>query len=496
MSMKWALLSVWDKSGIIELATVLREHKVGIMSSGGTGKVLSEQGIPFTEVSTYTGFPEMMDGRVKTLHPRVHGGLLGRRGIDDMVMEAQGIHPIDLLVVNLYPFEEMSRKNLPLDQLIEYIDVGGPAMIRAAAKNYRDVAVVVDPADYPLVESAVRSGSFTGAERIMLAKKAFSRTAAYDAAISNYLHTEGKEFPDVFTVQFRNGRPLRYGENPHQSACIYGSTGIAAAEPFQGKQMSYNNYLDLNAASGLLREFDEACAVIVKHNNPCGVAVAGSIAEAYRKARDTDPVSAYGSVVALNRPVDEPLAKEFCATFVEVLCAPAFTPGAVELFKTKENMRVIHLPEPVVQDEIRTIAGGILVQRTPSYQEHWETVSDRDPSSDEMSALNFAWKVVKHTRSNAIIFAGRGKTIGIGAGQMSRVDAAKIAIDKALSPLANSAVASDAFLPFPDTLEVAVKAGATALVQPGGSIRDNEVIDAANQHNIAMIFTGIRYFRH
>ncbi len=494
--MKWALLSVWDKSGIIELATVLHEHEVGIMSSGGTGKTLSEAGIPFTEVSSYTGYPEMMDGRVKTLHPRVHGGLLGRRGIDDVVMQAHGIHPIDLLVVNLYPFEEMSGKDLPLEQLIEYIDVGGPAMIRAAAKNYRDVAVVVDPGDYPLVEKAVLSGAFTDTERITLAKKAFSRTAAYDASISNYLHTDGKKFPDVYTVQFRNGRPLRYGENPHQEAAIYGCTGIASAEPFQGKQMSYNNYLDLNAASGLLYEFDEPCAVIMKHNNPCGVAVAGTVAEAYRNARDTDPVSAYGSVVALNRPVDEPLAKEFCATFVEVLCAPAFTRGALELLKTKENMRVIHLPDPVVQDEIRTIAGGILVQRTPPYQEHWETVSDRDPSADEMSALNFAWKVVKHTRSNAIIFAGRGKTIGIGAGQMSRVDAAKIAIDKALSPLNGSAVASDAFLPFPDTLEVAVKAGATALVQPGGSIRDKEVIDAANHHNIAMIFTGIRYFRH
>lgn len=494
--MKWALLSVWDKSGITGLATVLHEHKVGIMSSGGTGKTLAEQGIPFTEVSSYTGYPEMMDGRVKTLHPRIHGGLLGRRGTDDSVMQAQGIQPIDLLVVNLYPFEEMSAKNLPLDQLIEYIDIGGPAMIRAAAKNYRDVAVVVDPADYGLVEKAIISGSFTDTERIMLAKKAFSRTAAYDAAISNYLQGEGKEFPDVFTVQFRNGRSLRYGENPHQSACIYGTTGVASAEPFQGKQMSYNNYLDLNAASGLLHEFDEPCAVIVKHNNPCGVAVAGTIIEAYRKARDTDPVSAYGSVVTLNRPVDEPLAKEFCATFVEVLCAPGFTPGALELLKTKENMRVLHMPEPVVQDEIRTIAGGILVQRTPPYQEHWKTVSDRDPSADEMNALNFAWKVVKHTRSNAIIFAGQGKTIGIGAGQMSRVDAAKIAIDKALSPLTNSAVASDAFLPFPDTLEVAVKAGATALVQPGGSIRDKEVIDAANTHNMAMIFTGIRYFRH
>ena len=494
--MKWALLSVWDKNGIVDLARVLHDHSVGILSSGGTGKSLSLAGIPFTEVSSYTGYPEMMDGRVKTLHPRVHGGLLGRRGVDDPVMQAQGIHPIDLLVVNLYPFEEMSGRDLPLDQLIEYIDIGGPAMIRAAAKNYRDVAVVVDPGDYPLVEKAVLSGAFTDTERIMLARKAFSRTAAYDAAISNYLNTAGKEFPGNYTVQFPNGRPLRYGENPHQTAAVYGSRGIASAEPFQGKQMSYNNYLDLSAASGLLQEFEEPCAVIVKHNNPCGVAVAASIAEAYRNARDSDPVSAYGSVVVLNRQVDEPLAKEFCSTFVEVLCAPTFTPGAIESFKAKENMRVIYLPKPVVQDEIRTISGGVLVQRTPPYQEHWETVSDRDPSADEMSSMNFAWKVVKHTRSNAIVFAGQGRTLGIGAGQMSRVDAAKIAIDKALSPLANSAVASDAFLPFPDTLEVTVNAGATALVQPGGSIRDKEVIDAANQHNVAMIFTGIRYFRH
>ncbi len=494
--MKWALLSVWEKSGIIELATVLHEQSVSIMSSGGTGKALSLAGIPFTEISGYTGYPEMMDGRVKTLHPRVHGGLLGRRNIDDQVMQTHGIHPIDILVVNLYPFEEMAGKHLPHDQLIEYIDVGGPAMIRAAAKNYRDVAVIVDPADYPMAEQAIRTGAFTDAERLTLAKKAFSCTAAYDAVISNYLNTEGKEFPEVYTVQFRNGRPLRYGENPHQTAEIYGTTGIASAEPLQGKQMSYNNYLDLSAASGLLAEFEEPCAVIVKHNNPCGVAVAGTIMEAYQNARDTDPVSAYGSVVALNRPVDEQLAKEFCATFVEVLCSPKFSPEARELLKTKENMRVIALPEPVVQDEIRTIAGGVLVQRTPPYQEHWRTVSDRDPSADEMSALNFAWKVVRHTRSNAIIFAGEGKTLGIGAGQMSRVDAARIAIDKARYPLKDSAVASDAFLPFPDTLEVAVKAGATALVQPGGSIRDSEVIDAANQHNIAMIFTGIRYFRH
>ncbi|MFA4860905.1 bifunctional phosphoribosylaminoimidazolecarboxamide formyltransferase/IMP cyclohydrolase [Methanoregula sp.] len=494
--MKWALLSVWDKTGIIDLAQVLIEQKYSIMSSGGTGKSLAEAGIKFTEVSNYTGFPEMMDGRVKTLHPKVHGGLLGRRQIDDAVMAKHGINHIDLLVVNLYPFEKMAAKKMNLEELIEYIDVGGPAMIRAAAKNYRDVAVVVDPADYSLVKNAVRGEGFPETGRLVLARKAFARTAAYDAAISNYLYNLDSPFPPTFSVQYTHGRALRYGENPHQQAAVYGSSGIAGAEPLQGKQMSYNNYLDLNAGVSLMREFDEPAAVIVKHNNPCGVAIGRDVFEAYIAARDVDPVSAYGSVVSVNRELSKKLAEEISNTFVEVILAPSFSKEALEIMKKKENMRVIVLPECAPSDEIRTIDGGVLVQRTPAYQEHWEVITDRDPTPDEMKALQLAWKVCKHTKSNTIIFADQHHTLGIGAGQMSRVDSAKIAIEKACASLKGSAVASDAFLPFPDTLEVAAAAGATALVQPGGSIRDKEVIEAANRLHMAMVFTGIRYFRH
>jgi len=494
--MKWALLSVWDKTGIIELAWDLAEQKYSIMSSGGTGNVLAEAGIKFTEVSSYTGFPEMMDGRVKTLHPKVHGGLLGRRQIDDAVMAKHGINHIDLLVVNLYPFEKMAAKMMNLEELIEFIDVGGPAMIRAAAKNYRDVAVVVDPTDYPMVHNAIRGSGFSEKERLVLAKKVFARTAAYDAAISNYLYQLDSPFPATFTMQYTHGRALRYGENPHQQAAVYGSSGIAGAEPLQGKQMSYNNYLDLNAGVSLMREFDEPAAVIVKHNNPCGVAIGKDIFEAYVTARDVDPVSAYGSVVSVNRELSKKLAEEISNTFVEVILAPSFSKEALEIMKRKENMRVIALPEKSPADEIRTIDGGVLVQRTPAYQEHWEVITDRDPTPDEMKALQLAWKVCKHTKSNTIIFADQHHTLGIGAGQMSRVDSAKIAIEKACASLNGSAVASDAFLPFPDTLEVAAAAGATALVQPGGSIRDKEVIEAANRLHMAMVFTGIRYFRH
>jgi len=496
LTMKWALLSVWDKTGIVDLARVLNRLGFGIMSSGGTGKAIAEAGIRFTEVSSYTGFPEMMDGRVKTLHPKVHGGLLGRRPLDDAVMAKHGINHIDLLVVNLYPFEAMAAKSLALDKITDYIDVGGPAMIRAAAKNYRNVSVVVDPADYPMVIDALDAGGFSEEQRLALAKKAFARTAAYDGTISNYLERLDAPFGKTLSVQFSNGRALRYGENPHQQAAVYGKEGIAGTEPLQGKQMSYNNYLDLNAAVGLLREFDECAAIIVKHNNPCGVAVGKTIHGAYVTARNVDPASAYGSVVAVNRDVDQEMAKEISSTFVEVLTAPSVSKEARDTLKTRENLRVLILPQPVAQDEIRSIDGGVLVQRTPQYQEHWKVITDRDPTSEELQALQLAWKVCKHTRSNTIIFADRTRTLGIGAGQMSRVDAAKIAIRKACGPLKGSAVASDAFLPFPDTLEEAAAAGATALVQPGGSIRDNEVIAAANRLNMAMIFTGVRYFRH
>jgi phosphoribosylaminoimidazolecarboxamide formyltransferase/IMP cyclohydrolase len=494
--MKWALLSVWDKTGIVDLAQSLTRQKFNIMSSGGTGKILGEAGIKYTEVASYTGFPEMMDGRVKTLHPKVHGGLLGRRPLDDSVMAKHGINRIDLLVVNLYPFEQMSAKKLNLEELIEFIDVGGPAMIRAAAKNYRDVAVVVDPADYKKIADAIENDTISIEDRLSLAKKAFARTAAYDAAISNYLYSLESPFPPTFSMQFTHGRMLRYGENPHQLAAVYGMKGIAGAEPIQGKQMSYNNYLDVNAAVGLLREFEEPAAVIVKHNNPCGVSVGKDILEAYLSAREVDPVSAYGSVTTVNREVGAKIAKELCSTFVEVIAAPSFSREAIEIMKQKENMRVLAIPAPCGADEVRTIDGGILVQRTPAYQEHWEVITDRDPTPEEMKALQLAWKVCKHTKSNTIIFADKTRTLGIGAGQMSRVDSARIAIEKACAPLNGSAVASDAFLPFPDTLEVAAKAGATALVQPGGSIRDKEVIEAANRLHMAMVFTGIRYFRH
>jgi phosphoribosylaminoimidazolecarboxamide formyltransferase / IMP cyclohydrolase len=494
--MKWALLSVWDKTGITGLAEELLRNKYNIMSSGGTGKALAEANIKFTEVASYTGFPEMMDGRIKTLHPKVHGGLLGRRQVDDAVMAKHGINRIDLLVVNLYPFEAMSRKDMDLDKLIEFIDIGGPAMIRAAAKNFRNVAVVVDPADYPGIIQAVRAGEFSEEQRLLLAKKAFARTAAYDAAISNYLYRLEAPFPSTLSFQFSHGRSLRYGENPHQLAAVYGTTGLAGAEPLQGKQMSYNNYLDVNAGVALLREFDDAAAVIVKHNNPCGVAVGSDILDSYVTAREVDTVSSYGSVVSVNREVTKALAEEICRTFVEVIVAPRFSTEALAVMKGKENMRVLELPPEAGQDELRTIDGGILVQRTPEYHEHWQVITDRDPSADEMKALQLAWKVCKHTKSNTIIFASQRQTLGIGAGQMSRVDSAKIAIEKACASLKGSAVASDAFLPFADTLEVAAAAGATALVQPGGSIRDKEVIDAANRLHMAMIFTGIRYFRH
>jgi len=401
----------------------------------------------------------MMDGRVKTLHPKVHGGLLGRRGIDDDVMERYGILPIDLLVVNLYPFEEMAKKALPLERLVEYIDIGGPALIRAAAKNYRDVAVVSDPGQYPLVANALERGGFSDEERLALAKAAFGKTAAYDAAISNHFHGLGKEFPDILTLQFSNGRQLRYGENPHQKGAVYGTSGIAGQETLQGKQMSYNNYLDLHAAAGLVREFSEPAAVVVKHNNPSGAAVGDTLIEAYVAARDTDPVSAYGSVVALNREVDSAFADEITSTFVEVVAAPSFSVESLRILKKKENMRILMLPEPCTTWEMRTIDGGILVQETPPYREEWKIVTDRDATPSELQAMRFAWKVCAHAKSNAIVFSNTTRTLGIGAGQMSRVDAAKIAIEKSRFPLTGSAVASDAFLPFPDTLEAPLRQG-------------------------------------
>ncbi|HJJ42072.1 MAG TPA: bifunctional phosphoribosylaminoimidazolecarboxamide formyltransferase/IMP cyclohydrolase [Methanocorpusculum sp.] len=497
--MTLALLSVWDKTGIIDLAKALTAKNIGILSSGGTAKTLRDAGIPAKDVSEYTGFPEMMDGRVKTLHPKVHGGLLGRRGKDDEVMKLHGIEKIDILCVNLYPFEEMSKKNLPLNDLIEYVDIGGPAMIRAASKNFKDVTVITDPSDYQEVIDALNKGEISYDMKLKFAAKAFTRTAEYDAAISNYLNSLDSEFPSTYTFQFRNGRTLRYGENPHQKAAVYGVEGIAGQTSLQGKEMSYNNYLDVHAAVSLIRELSGFATVIVKHNNPCGVALGSTQLESYLKARDVDPVSAYGSIVAMSTEVGCDVAEEICSTFVEVIIAPSFTPEALEMMKSKQNMRILILPTEVPADEIRSIDGGILVQRTPEVTETWEVVSKRQPTKDEMDAMKLAWKVVKYAKSNAIIYTNKTETVGIGVGQMNRVDSARIAVMKAAEfgrTMKNTVVGSDAFLPFPDTLEVAAEAGATALIQPGGSIRDAEVIAKADELGVAVVFTGTRHFRH
>ncbi|HJJ89299.1 MAG TPA: bifunctional phosphoribosylaminoimidazolecarboxamide formyltransferase/IMP cyclohydrolase [Methanocorpusculum sp.] len=497
--MTLALLSVWDKTGIIDLGKALIDKNIGILSSGGTAKTLRAAGIPVQDVSQYTGFPEIMNGRVKTLHPKVHGGLLGRRGTDDEVMQEHAIESIDILCVNLYPFEAMSKRNLSFDELIEFVDIGGPAMIRAAAKNFKDVAVVVDPSDYSIVIDAVNGEGFTYEQKLDLAAKAFSRTAAYDAAISNYLNSINSEFPSTFTVQFSNGRSLRYGENPHQKAAVYGTSGIAGQIALQGKEMSYNNYLDVQAAVSLCRELPSPGTVIVKHNNPCGVATGSTQLESYLKARDVDPISAYGSVVAMNSQVGKDVADAICSTFVEVLIAPSFTPEAREVLKIKENLRILVFQPEVMADELRTIDGGVLVQRTPKYEEGWTVVSKRAPTDAEIAAMKFAWKIVKYAKSNAIVYSNSTELVGIGVGQMNRVDSAKIAVMKAREfgrTMKDTVVASDAFLPFPDTLEVAAAAGATALIQPGGSIRDAEIIARADELGIAVVFTGIRHFRH
>ena len=510
MKQKRALLSVWKKDGIVELAKKLKSAGYELISSGGTAQALRTNDVSVIEVSDYTGFPEMMDGRVKTLHPRIHGGLLGRLGIDDAVMAKHDIPSIDLLVVNLYPFEEMSKQALPLDELIEFIDIGGPAMIRAAAKNYKNTIVIIDPADYSLILDSLSAGrEISLEERLRLAAKVFAGMAKYDGDISNYLskylsdqtadraeNAARLPLPSIYSMQFAGGRSLRYGENPHQQAMVYGTEGIAGCIPLQGKEMSYNNYLDLDSCYKLLQEFTEPTSVIVKHNNPCGVATGTDVKSAYLSARDIDPDSAYGSVVCVNREVDAGLAEEIASTFVEIIAAPSFSKQALEICKQKENMRVIILTDPIISPEIRSIDGGALVQKTPTVVENWKVVTDRDPSATEEAAMILAMKVCKHTKSNTIIFADERRAIGIGAGQMSRVDAARIAIQKARFPLTGTAVASDAFLPFPDTLEICHAAGATALIQPGGSIRDDEVIAAANKAEMAMIFTGVRHFKH
>ncbi len=520
-----ALLAVSDKSGIVEFARALSGYGIELVSTGGTRKILSEAGLAVREVSELTGFPEMMDGRVKTLHPAVHGGLLAIRSNPAHVeaMRAHRIQPIDLVVVNLYPFEKTAAGGAGFDDCIENIDVGGPAMIRAAAKNHGDVAVVVEPSDYDLVldEFARHGGMTTLALRRQLSAKAFARTAAYDAAIANWFAAElGNTAPDFRSVGGRLIEELRYGENPHQSAAFYRTPearfGVATARQAQGKQLSYNNINDTDAAFECVAEFDPlrtaACAII-KHANPCGVAEGESLFDAYRKALACDPASAFGGIVALNRPLDAQAARAITEIFTEVIIAPAATEEAIGIVGAKKNLRLLiagGLPDPRAKGlTAKTVAGGLLVQsRDNAVVDDMELkpVTRRAPSNAELRDLRFAFRVAKHVKSNTIVYAKDSATVGIGAGQMSRVDSARIAARKAQDAAKaagrnepatrGSVVASDAFFPFADGLLVAIEAGATAVIQPGGSVRDNEVIKAADDHGIAMVFTGRRHFRH
>ncbi|MBR1374899.1 MAG: bifunctional phosphoribosylaminoimidazolecarboxamide formyltransferase/IMP cyclohydrolase [Cardiobacteriaceae bacterium] len=517
-----ALLSVSDKTGIVEFAKTLTAQNIEILSTGGTAKLLQEQGIKVQEVADFTGFPEIMGGRVKTLHPKIHGGLLGRRGEDEAVMQEQGILPIDLLVVNLYPFREtISRPDCTLELAIENIDIGGPAMLRSAAKNHIAVAVVVDNSDYPKIAAEIeKSGGIALSTRQRLAAKAFRHTANYDRAISQYLQEqylsdeENPLFPVDLSLDFKRVETLRYGENPQQKAAIYrnidnDSPSLATIRKHQGKELSFNNYADADTALMAVMRFSQAACVIVKHANPCGVAVGENVLEAYEKAYRCDPTSAFGGIIAFNRAVNADCAREIISRqFVEVIAAPDYSAEALQVLQNKPNIRVLELKLAAdvekVDLQIQSIHGGILLQerdnKSISHQESdFKTVSAREPTSDELKDLLFAWRVVQSVKSNAIVFAKDGATLGIGGGQTSRVFAARIAALKAQDEnldLTGSVLAGDAFFPFKDGVEVAAKNGVTAIIHPGGSIRDEEVINCANEHNIAMIFTGIRHFRH
>jgi phosphoribosylaminoimidazolecarboxamide formyltransferase/IMP cyclohydrolase len=520
-----ALLSVSDKTGLVQFARALAGHGIELVSTGGTAKALADAGLKVRDVSELTGFPEMMDGRVKTLHPKVHGGLLAIR--DDAKhaasMTEHGIAPIDLLVVNLYPFEATVQKGAPFDDCIENIDIGGPAMIRAAAKNHNDVAVIVDAADYTrvLAELSAHGGATTLALRKALAQKAYARTAAYDAAISNWFANElGETAPAYRAFGGKLAEALRYGENPHQNAAFYRAPeqryGVATARQLQGKQLSYNNINDTDAAYECVAEFaperSPAC-VIVKHANPCGVAEGASLVEAYRKALACDPISAFGGIVALNHKLDAEASRAITEIFTEVIIAPDASEEAIAIVGAKKNLRLLlagGLPDPRARGlTAKSVAGGLLVQSRDNAvvdEMQLKTVTKRAPTESELADLRFAFRVVKHVKSNTIVYAKDRATVGIGAGQMSRVDAARIAARKAedaageqklTAPLTKgSVVASDAFFPFADGLLVAIEAGATAVIQPGGSVRDDEVIKAADDHGVAMIFTGTRHFRH
>jgi phosphoribosylaminoimidazolecarboxamide formyltransferase/IMP cyclohydrolase len=521
-----ALLSVSDKTGIVEFARDLQAQGVRLLSTGGTARLLADAGLSVTEVAEITGFPEMLDGRVKTLHPNIHGGLLARRDLPEHMaaLAAHGIATIDLLVVNLYPFAQATaRADCTLDEAIENIDIGGPAMLRAAAKNWNDVAVLIDPADYVQVLQELRSGGVQRSTRFRLAAKVYAHTAAYDGMITNYLSSlqPGAEavssavparapFPGVFNLQLHKAQDMRYGENPHQAAAFYRDSGVAAAgllagwTQCQGKALSFNNITDADAAWECVKTFSEPACVIVKHANPCGVAVAEALAAAYAKALHTDPTSAFGGIIAFNRPLDAAAAQQVVKQFVEVVIAPAFSDEALALFAPKPNVRLLQVPAADSTNtlDFKRVGGGLLVQTHDSrnvMQSELRVVTHLAPTAQQQADLLFAWKVAKFVKSNAIVFCAGGMTLGVGAGQMSRIDSARMASIKAGNArldLKGSAVASDAFFPFRDGLDVVVDAGATCIIQPGGSMRDDEVIQAADERGIAMVFTGTRHFRH
>ena len=489
----------------------LEAQKIEILSSGGTYKILNEAGVKVVEVSDYTESPEVMGGRVKTLHPRVHGGILYRRNVDSDLADLKKIggEPIDMVVVNLYPFREATSKpDCDMQTALENIDIGGPSMIRSAAKNWPSVLVVVDPSDYNFVVDTIKSGEVSNEFRKNLATKAFMTTCEYDSLITNYL-SSGDDLPNIYCSAWIKESDLRYGENPHQRAALYKPTNtvigpdLANSKKLQGKEISYNNLLDTSAAIGMVREFNSIAAVVVKHSNPCGIGLGDTVKDAFVSARDCDPLSAFGGIVAVNDMVDSDLAEEITSSFYEVVVAPQFSKEALAILSKKKNLRLLEMPNLNEKSfntvQCRLIYGGLLIQDDDVIVEDessWKVASERNPTPEERYALSFAWKVVKHVKSNAIVFCTNKATVGIGAGQMSRVDSVKLAIMKAQSSLKGTVLASDAFFPFPDGITEAANAGVTAIIQPGGSKRDDEVVAAVNERNIAMIFTGKRHFRH
>ena len=524
-SVRRALISVHDKTGVVDFARGLHALGAEILSTGGTAKLLRESGVPVVDVAEVTGFPEMLDGRVKTLHPKVHGGILARRDLPEHVaaLERHGIRAIDLVAVTLYPFEKtVAKPGVSLEEAIENIDIGGPSMIRGAAKNHAHVAVITDPAQYgPVLDELRKAGGALSAEtRFRLAFEAFRRTAQYDAAIAAYLrdpNAQGRPpaitgFPERLAVEGQLVQTLRYGENPHQTAAFYRpagpAVGLSAATQLHGPELSYNNLLDWSAALSLLLEFDDPAAVVIKHTNPCGVALGQSAGEAVRKAKACDPVSIYGGIVGVNRPVDLEVVKELSGILLEILFAPAYEPDALEeIRRTKKKCRVFQLPcarrdYPARLQEVRSVWGGVLLQDadlTDLDPAALKVVSRRPPTEAELSALRFAWRVAKHAKSNAIVLATADQVIGVGAGQMNRVDSARIAVMRARElglETKGSVCGSDAFFPFRDGLDVVAKAGATAVIHPGGSLRDEEVVAAADEHGMAMVVCGIRHFKH